>query len=51
VEGLLVPKEEEPQIDAKQPHAEILGVVTSTQASLPEMDESAQEKLTDCCRM
>eukprot|EP00253_Pinus_taeda_P025964 PITA_25964 len=31
VEELLVPKEEEPQIDAKQSHAEVPGVETSTQ--------------------
>ena len=31
-EELLVPKEEEPQIDAEQPHAEDLGVETSTHA-------------------
>ena len=32
VEELLVPKEEEPQTDTEHPHAEVLGVVTSTQA-------------------
>ena len=31
-EELSVPKEEEPQIDAKLPHAEDLGVETSTHA-------------------
>jgi len=29
---LMVPKEEEPQTNAEQPHAEVLGVETSTQA-------------------
>ena len=32
MEELLVPKEEETQTDAEQPHAEVLGVETSTQA-------------------
>lgn len=32
VEELLVPKEEEPQIDAEQSHVEVPGVETSTQA-------------------
>ena len=32
VEELLVPKEEEPQTDAKHPHAEVPGVETYTQA-------------------
>jgi len=32
VEELLVLKKEEPQTDAEQPHAEVLGVETSTQA-------------------
>jgi len=32
VEELLVPKEEEPQTDANQLHAQVLGVETSTQA-------------------
>ena len=31
VEELLVPKEEEPQTDAEQPHVEVPGVETSTQ--------------------
>ena len=31
MEELLVPKEEEPQIDAEQPHVEVPGVETSTQ--------------------
>ena len=32
MEELLVPKEEEPQTDAEQPHVEVPGVKTSTQA-------------------
>ena len=32
MEELLVPKEDEPQIDAEQLHAEVPGVETSTQA-------------------
>ena len=32
MEELLVPKEEEPQTDAEQPHAEVQGVEISTQA-------------------
>jgi len=32
VEEFLVPKEEEPQTNAEQPHAEVPGVETSTQA-------------------
>ena len=32
MEELLVPKEEEPQTDAEQPHAEVPRVETSTQA-------------------
>ena len=31
VEELLVPNEEEPQTNAKQPHVEVIGVETSTQ--------------------
>eukprot|EP00253_Pinus_taeda_P010822 PITA_10822 len=48
---LLVPEEEEPQTDAEQLPAEVPGVETSTQQSLPEIDESAQEKLINCWRM
>ena len=50
VEELLVPKEEEPQIDVEQLHAEVPGVETSTQAE-SSRDGSTQEKLTDCWRM
>jgi len=32
MEEFLVPKEEEPQNDVEQPHAEVPGVETSTQA-------------------
>eukprot|EP00253_Pinus_taeda_P013578 PITA_13578 len=42
-----VPKEEEPQIDAEQPHAEDLGVETSTHANTSRDGENAQGKLTD----
>lgn len=31
MEELLAPKDEEPQTDAEQPHAEVLGVERSTQ--------------------
>ena len=34
MEELLVPKEEEPQTDVEQPHAEVSGVETSTQENL-----------------
>jgi len=42
---------EEPQIDVENPHAKDPGVETSSQTESSRAEESALERLTDCCMM
>ena len=44
----MVPKEEEPQTDAEQPHAEVPGVETSTQA---ESSRDGQKRTREADRL
>jgi len=50
-EELLSPNVEEPQIDVENPHENDLGVETSSQTKSSKEEESALERLTDCCMM